>query len=581
MTLPLLACGLTGLQSDYKLEGVQDEELQTYLSDIIDNQLQGVEEEDKAEDKIRQEAYIENTLRATIQKALHAKGYYDSTVEFKNNEKQFSGTFNIVTGDIYKIEKVEVTPKEFLSIPLEIKQGDDLDALKVLQSQSNLLSEGRKDKCYYSFNVTHEVKLNEDTKKAEILFKLNAGKEANFAETKFVGMTSVEESYLRKLIPWQKGDCFSQDQIEKFKTTILESGLFSRIEALLPAEPNTDGTVDITFEMKERAHRTISAGVNYYTDEGPGLELEWQHRNFFGQAENLKLGLTVSQLEQTLKADLTKPNFLRKDQELSLNTSVQNEDNDAYKEVAIEGGASIARKITKNLKASTGVKFTLSEVEDNSFNDTETYGLVSFPQTINFDNRDDSLNPHKGWIASGAIAPYVDAFGKSDPFIKTKFGAATYFDLDGTPDKNAKGTDYDWIFALRGTVGSIWGADLESIPASERFYAGGGGSVRGFGFQEVGPFIGDDPTGGRSLIEGSAELRFKVTQEIGSVFFVDVGNVSEDTMPDLSDLAMGVGAGLRYYTGFGPVRFDIATPISGDDNTDQNYQFYISIGQAF
>ena len=141
---------------------------------------------------------------------------------------------------------------------------------------------------------------------------------------------------------------------------------------------------------------------------------------------------------------------------------------------------------------------------------------------------------------------------------------------------------YDPVLALRASFGSIWGASTENIPATKRFFAGGGGSIRGYGFQEAGPYENGDPAGGRSLIETNTEFRVKFTETIGAVAFVDAGGVYDDVYPSFNeDLYIGGGLGARYYSSFGPIRFDVALPFTNKENLDQNYQIYISIGQAF
>ena len=195
---------------------------------------------------------------------------------------------------------------------------------------------------------------------------------------------------------------------------------------------------------------------------------------------------------------------------------------------------------------------------------------MSFPNSLNFDNRDNKLDPRKGWNLKGTIEPFIDALGTSNPFLKTRLYASTYY-----------GFGENTTLATRASVGTIIGAEIDNIPATERFYSGGGGSIRGFGYQKVGPVTNDEPSGGASVIEGSTELRFKLTDKIGAVTFVDAGNVSEEVTPQFSDFSIGAGVGIRYYTSFGPLRFDVATPLTNKENTDQNYQVYISIGQAF
>ena len=200
---------------------------------------------------------------------------------------------------------------------------------------------------------------------------------------------------------------------------------------------------------------------------------------------------------------------------------------------------------------------------------------MSFPARFNFDNRDNPLDSHEGYRLGFRVEPFADAFGKLNPFFKSRITYTTYFDMGDS--------SFDPVLALRVSTGSILGPEADDILASKRFYAGGGGSIRGFGFQEAGLVNADDkPSGGRSIVEGTAELRFKFTDTIGGVAFVDVGRVYDEIMSDFKGgLFVGAGTGIRYYTSFGPIRFDAATPVNKRDFTDQDFQVYISIGQAF
>ena len=119
------------------------------------------------------------------------------------------------------------------------------------------------------------------------------------------------------------------------------------------------------------------------------------------------------------------------------------------------------------------------------------------------------------------------------------------------------------------------------MPASRRFIAGGGGSIRGYAYRNVGPRVNGEVVGGRSLVELSGEIRVRVTETIGVVGFVDAGNAYEDSVPDFSEeLKVGVGAGLRYFTPIGPLRVDAAIPLDpGKDDPD--FALYVGLSQAF
>ena len=136
------------------------------------------------------------------------------------------------------------------------------------------------------------------------------------------------------------------------------------------------------------------------------------------------------------------------------------------------------------------------------------------------------------------------------------------------------------MLAGRVRVGSILGASRENLAPSRRFYAGGGGSVRGFGYQELGPKDpNNDPIGGRSVNEAAFEARYRFGN-YGVVAFVDAGQVYRGSTPDFSNLRYGAGIGGRFYTNFGPMRLDIATPIDRQPG-EARVSVYVSIGQAF
>jgi translocation and assembly module TamA len=151
------------------------------------------------------------------------------------------------------------------------------------------------------------------------------------------------------------------------------------------------------------------------------------------------------------------------------------------------------------------------------------------------------------------------------------------------------------VIAGRARAGSIFGIARDDLAPSRRYYGGGGGSVRGYGFQRLGPLepvsslVPDDegninladlrPVGGRSLNEFALEARYRFGN-FGIVPFIDAGNSYESTFPTGSDLRFGAGIGGRFYTNFGPFRIDVATPLNPRPG-DGKIAIYLSLGQAF
>lgn len=580
--LMLSGCSLTAIlksaDTHYTLTPLEsDSETTAYAQKILDERIAARIKTltDDASDRAAQEEYMEQTLRADLLKALYAKGYYAAEIIYEDGARPLSGTYNITYGPAFSIGKVQVLPETYLPHlnMADLLPGTRLDAATVLNAQGQLYDSLRKDHCYFSLKAGNQTYLDRPHAQGDIDFIIEAGREGHFKGLTFQGHESVRESYLRKLAPWKDGDCFHREKLEDYKTRLLGSGLFARAEAILPDEPGPGGEVSVTMDLRERAHRSIKAGATYYSDEGIGVILGWEHRNLLGEAEKLTADLTLSALRQSVDAEFNKPYFLRQDQNLSLTSSLRRQDTDAYDELGFDAGIGLSRTFSKRLSGRTGLDFSVTRISDKAGDTEDTFGLISAPQTLAYDSRDDKLDPRKGWNITALAAPFFDVLGESDPFFKAQATASTYFTLD------AEGS---FILATKLGIGSLTGADLDNIPATERFYAGGGGSVRGFGYQEVGPKkAGGDPTGGRSIAHFSLELRSRFTDKIGGVIFVDGASVTEDSYPGFSPMAIGAGVGARYYTDFGPLRFDIAAPLTEKDDLDQPFQFYISIGQAF
>jgi translocation and assembly module TamA len=203
----------------------------------------------------------------------------------------------------------------------------------------------------------------------------------------------------------------------------------------------------------------------------------------------------------------------------------------------------------------------------------ERFGLFSLPTRFGWDTSENLLDPVSGRRLTLQFTPFYEIFGDHLGFVK---GYATYSQYVKLTEKPLL------VLAGRSAFGSMVGASRNAIPADERFYAGGGRSIRGYAYQSVGPLEENKPTGGRSLMEVSLELRTKVTDTIGFVAFLDGGNASSSVTPDPTEpLRWGAGAGIRYFTPVGPLRLDVAVPLNRRDKVDDRFHVYMSLGQAF
>jgi translocation and assembly module TamA len=272
-----------------------------------------------------------------------------------------------------------------------------------------------------------------------------------------------------------------------------------------------------------------------------------------------------------LMADYRRPDFLRLDQVLTTQAGALREINDAYRRRSALVALGLERTISKGFVARLGVGVEYEIVETAERRDT--YLPLSVPMGLTLDRSDNTLDPTRGYRLALDIIPYFELRTAGKPFVKLRATGSTYLDLSG------KGST---VVALRASVGAMPGATKDAVPPDKRFYAGGGGSVRGFEYQSAGPRDADHrPLGGQSIIEGSVELRQRITGKFGAVVFVDAGTTYSGPFPGKGDPPrVGAGVGVRYYSDFGPIRADVAMPLNRRPG-DSWFGLYVSIGQAF
>jgi len=404
----------------------------------------------------------------------------------------------------------------------------------------------------------------------DVTFRLQTGRPARYGDVVLCGDCPIRPGYFHSIRTFSEGEVYDPKDFQAFSDRIAATGAYRNVDIRL-AEPQTgDGwaTRDVVVEIEEGENQTIEAGASYSTSEGVGAEAVWSTRNVFGGAETLRLSVTAASLERALRAELDLPHFLEPWRTLTLGAGVEQDDTDAFDRKAAAIGAAIEQPITEYIAGSIGAELEASRVEDRQTGERDFVILTGFADA-RYDDTDDLLDPTEGLRASLRLEPSIGTGDESLLYARAIASVSAYRKLADAPRL---------VLAGRIRAGSILGASASDLPADQRFYAGGGGSVRGYQFQSVGPEDDEgNPLGGRSLIEASAELRARVTERWGAAAFIDAGTTERDEFPGLSDMQAGAGVGVRYHTDFGPIRGDVAFPLDGGDGV----QIYISIGQAF
>lgn len=413
----------------------------------------------------------------------------------------------------------------------------------------------------------------------DVSLEIEAGPVAPFGQTAVEGAESVDRDFIARMAGIPQGDQYDPAALAAAEKRLRALEVFSSVTVRGSENLSADGSVPVAVTVAERKHRYLGAGATYSSTDGGGLEAYWGHRNLFGRAEKLRIEGSVSSLGQTAKAkDLTwrgallfeKPGVLGPASKFTSKLEVKQENPDAYRRFSVQASAGISYELTPEQTVSAGVDVEYAKLTD-SFNVNRETITVAVPLEYVRDTRDNKLNPTTGTRLSLLAEPTYEINGGAT-FVKLRAEASAYRALDA---------EKRFVLAGRVAAGTIYGASLAAIPANRRFYAGGGGSVRGYGYQDIGPRDAAGlPTGGRSVVEASAELRIGVTDTIGIVPFVDAGLVSANQNLSGARFKAGAGLGLRYATPFGPLRIDVAVPLNKEP-TDPDYGIYAGIGQAF
>ncbi len=428
------------------------------------------------------------------------------------------------------------------------------------------------------------AEIDRDTKTMDVTFTVAPGPVVRLGALHVVGLEQVDEPLVRERAAWVPGELYRPELMEKTRTALNKLGVFNSIALHLADRPEADGTTTVTVTVTERKRHTVGLGVTFTNAEGLGANASWGHRNLFGGGEQLRVGAELNRLnirtlnpagldqaDEKLTADLRKPGFLAPDQDLTLSTAAINEHPDAYQRQALTAGFRLERRLSKTLTLGYGLSGEQSEIHDTAGFTMDT--LAGTPLSLTYDTTDAVLDPTTGTRLTLETTPWLRLGDTGNSFIVNRVTQSAYHDLVG---------DGGLVVAGRLSLGTIVNGNTAELPADKRFYAGGGGSVRGYAYQKVGPLdAAGHPLGGQSLAEASAEMRIKLDDTLGVVPFIDGGNVYPTLLPQPGQaLHFGTGLGVRYYSGIGPLRLDIGVPLQ-PTKTDQPVQVYLSLGQAF
>lgn len=496
----------------------------------------------------------------------------------------------IVPGPQFKLRKITVTgdvaPGTIAALGL--KAGDPARAADVQAARDRLLAALLRDGHALARVQPPVATLYASDKVLDVTFAATPGPVVDLGAITITGLERMNESFVRRRLLLKPGEQFNPARIERAREDLASLGVFATVRMMTPDVLGPDGRLPMHIEVTERKLRAVELGAGFSTDQGGHLSASWTHRNLFGNAEKLVLsaqatelgGSTSLQPGYDLSAQLTFPDWLARDQSLAFNLEAVKQDLEAYNRTAALASVIVSRRLSRYLSISAGLVGEEAHIVQNEIG--RDYTLLQTPLTVSYNTARPLLDPVDGFRAAIIATPTI-SFATSNnpdtlPFMILQGSASTYVDLGsllgGTPARS--------VLATRGLVGSTIGtSSYLNIPPDQRFYAGGGGTIRGYQYQSVGPkFSSGHPTGGTSIDVGSIELRQRIVGDWGTAIFVDAGQVGTNNVPFTGTLAVGAGAGVRYYSPIGPIRVDFALPLVHEPKSGA-FELYIGIGQAF
>lgn len=529
--------------------------------------------------RAREDALLLTTL-------LRGVGYYDArvttSIEVKDGRPEVVLTAE--PGIIYRFAAVRLNgiaaadgSAGKLAEKFGVADGSAVDADKIATGEDELRKELGNQGFAFGEIGQSAIVVNHATQTATLDLTVTPGTAKKFGRITTPPNRIFNAHHIQQIARFGPGKPYSTDDVDDLRHAIIQTGLVSAVD-IKPVQTAQPDIVDLAVKMEPAPPRTISAQLGYGTGEGVRAEVDWTHRNFFPPEGALTFQGVLGTQEQSGGVIFRRNNFEGRDRVLTAQLIGSNVRRTSYQATSATLSGSLERQTNiffqKDLTWSLGAELTASDERDVIVSTgaprRRVFFIAALPTAFTYDGSDNLLNPTKGFRVGLRLSPELSLQGRAFGYARVQFDASVYKSIT---DK--------FVLAGRVRLGTIAGAPRDAVAPSRRYYAGGGASVRGYGYQDIGPRDpNNDPIGGRSLTEFSIEGRIHAFGNFGLVPFFDAGNIYTSPLPKFTGLQYGAGVGVRYYSNFGPIRIDVGTPLNPQKG-DPRVAVYVSLGQAF
>ena len=522
---------------------------------------------------------------------LYSQGYYDATALASLDQSgtgALKAVLSVTPGKRYKIGQIVIhagptVPPGLVRDSLPLQTGDYIVADAVESAEAHVGVTLPEHGYAFAKVGERDILLDPATVTGDYSLPVDTGPRGSFRAITTSGeKQAFGADHMKVISRFRQGELYDSRKVDDLRRALVATGLFSSIsvDPVRTNAPGPDGTeyVDLNVAQEAGPPRTLAGEAGYGTGQGFRAEGTWTHRNLFPPEGAVIASVIAGTQEQGASGTFRRSNAGKRDRTFQTGLTLNHQNYDAYEAFTAGLNISWARQSTpifqKRWTYTYGAEIILTNEKttiDPATAETRrlTYFIGALPLQLGYDRTNDLLNPSKGFRANLRLSPEASLRGNVSPYARATFDLSGYYPLSDA-----------LVIAARTRLGTISGAARDDIAPSRRVYAGGGGSVRGYGYQELGPKdVKNDPIGGRSVNEFAVEGRYRFGN-YGVVAFVDAGQVYESSIPQFSDIRYGVGLGGRFYTDFGPFRADIAMPINRQPG-ESKFAIYIGIGQAF
>ena len=512
-------------------------------------------------------------------------------VEYSSDKEGLILTYFIDEGDPYRIGNITfsgdiLTTKEELFKLLDTMKGN-LYSQKIMEGDLLKLAEFYGNQGYAFANVNPETNLDDSTKTADINFAADKGQRVYIERINITGNTITRDKVIRRELKVVENSLYNESLVRLSKRKLEQLGFFETVEVSTPRGSSDDKLV-LNLNVKEKPTGTFSVGAGFSSAESFLFTASVSKNNFMGLGINGSINGELSGKRQQFSFTYTDPYFFDSNWILQLNGFRITSSYEDFRRKSFGGEIDFGRRIFDFSSFSVGYRIEDVTLDDFDLIVPEFFRLnadglsSSLVAQINRDTRNNPIITTKGTYFNGTIEYAGNGIGGDVDFLRLSGNARVFFPLW----KNS-------VLKFNGRIGYIKSLNDEPVPLFERFFTGGINSLRGYEFRSVGPSLtipdgitGKDQDfvyGGNKMLVLNLEYEFPIYDAAGfrGVVFLDAGNAfAEDEDLNPLKLRADFGAGVRWLSPFGPLRFEWGFPFKREQGEKRSV-FNFTIGSFF